>query len=90
MVFLINLVTGSRLVLAVPVAALVPWSAHHLWATTASLVLIVIIEASDVLDGTLARKINSTSHFGKVFDPYADSISRLIVYWSLEIGRAHV
>jgi len=74
--------------MAVPVAALVPWSVHESWATAASLVLIVAIEVSDMLDGALARKINSTSQFGKVFDPYADSISRLIVYWSLAVlGR---
>ncbi len=77
--------TGSRLLLALPVAVLVPWSLHETWATTASVFLILTIEASDILDGTLARSINSTSQFGKVFDPYADSISRLIVYWSLAV-----
>ena len=88
MLLLINLVTGSRLVMAVPVAALVPWSGHETWATVVSLLLIAAIEVSDMVDGALARKINSTSQFGKVFDPYADSISRLIVYWALAVlGR---
>jgi CDP-diacylglycerol--glycerol-3-phosphate 3-phosphatidyltransferase len=85
MLLLINIVTGSRLVMALPVAALVPWSAHEAWAMAASLVLILSIEVSDIVDGALARKINSTSQFGKVFDPYADSISRLIIYWSLAV-----
>jgi CDP-diacylglycerol--glycerol-3-phosphate 3-phosphatidyltransferase len=84
----VNSVTASRLFLALPVAVLTPWSKAQMWATVVSLVLIAAIEISDVVDGHLARVHNSVSPFGKMFDPYADSVSRLIVYWSLAIiGR---
>lgn len=85
---LINLVTASRVVLAVPVALLTVWAGNRMWAVAASVTLVVAIELSDLADGHLARRHNSVSHFGKVFDPYADSISRLVVYWSLAVvGR---
>jgi len=82
------MVTASRLALAVPVAVLTTWSRGHTWAIIASLALVGAIELSDLVDGHLARRHNSVSPFGKVFDPYADSISRLVVYWSLAVvGR---
>ena len=37
----------------------------------------ILIEASDLLDGHLARKLGQESEEGKVLDPLADSISRL-------------
>jgi CDP-diacylglycerol--glycerol-3-phosphate 3-phosphatidyltransferase len=87
-IVLINAVTASRLVVALGVAALTPWSGRETWAVAASLALVAVIEVSDLVDGYLARLHNSVSPFGKVFDPYADSISRLIVYWSLAVvGR---
>jgi CDP-diacylglycerol--glycerol-3-phosphate 3-phosphatidyltransferase len=84
----INLVTGSRLVLALPVAVLTIWSRDRDWAVIASTGLVLAIELSDLLDGYLARRHGAVSPWGKVFDPYADSVSRLIVYWSLAmVGR---
>lgn len=84
----INLVTASRLALAVPVAVLTIWSGDHRWAIIASTALVVAIELSDLIDGQLARRHGAVSSWGKVFDPYADSVSRLIVYWSLAmVGR---
>ena len=83
-----NAVTASRLVLALPVAVLTLWSRDQPWAMAASTALIVAIELSDLADGYLARRSNSVSPFGKLFDPFADSVSRLTVYWSLAIiGR---
>lgn len=39
-----------------------------------------IIEASDLLDGYLARRLKKSSEFGKVLDPFADSVSRLTYF----------
>ncbi|KPK65057.1 MAG: hypothetical protein AMK73_04150, partial [Planctomycetes bacterium SM23_32] len=87
-VLLVNLVTGSRLIFALPVAVLTFWSPGQTWAIVASTALIVAVELSDLFDGYLARRHDSVSPFGKMFDPYADSISRLTIYWSLAvIGR---
>ncbi len=38
------------------------------------------IEASDLLDGMMARKLSAGSDFGKVLDPFADSVSRITYF----------
>lgn len=43
------------------------------------LFLLAVAELSDAFDGYLARKYNQVSDFGKIFDPMADSITRLSV-----------
>lgn len=43
------------------------------------LLLLGVSELSDAFDGYIARKYNQVSDFGKIFDPMADSISRLSV-----------
>ncbi len=86
---LINLITGSRLLLALGVALLTPWLADRTWAIVAGTGLVALIEATDLIDGWLARRHDAVSQFGKVFDPYTDSLSRITVYWSLAVvGRA--
>jgi CDP-diacylglycerol--glycerol-3-phosphate 3-phosphatidyltransferase len=50
-----------------------------------SLLLLVIIELTDAFDGKIARRYGLTSEYGATLDPFADSISRLIVYWALAI-----
>jgi CDP-diacylglycerol--glycerol-3-phosphate 3-phosphatidyltransferase len=44
------------------------------------LVLIIISELTDFLDGYIARKYNCVSDAGKILDPFADSISRITVF----------
>lgn len=56
------------------------------WSMTALLfcfVMLILIEGTDLLDGFLARRLKSVTEWGAMMDPYADSIARLIVYWSL-------
>ncbi len=48
--------------------------------------MIAIIEGTDILDGFLARQLDSVTEFGAMLDPFADSVSRVTVFWSL----AHV
>ncbi|TFG81845.1 MAG: CDP-diacylglycerol--glycerol-3-phosphate 3-phosphatidyltransferase [Spirochaetales bacterium] len=48
-----------------------------------SLVLLfLIMEVTDALDGAVARRMNSVSDFGKLFDPFADSLARLTYFFS--------
>ncbi|MGB3975669.1 MAG: CDP-alcohol phosphatidyltransferase family protein [bacterium] len=46
------------------------------------LIILILIELSDGLDGFLARKYKVVSEAGAMFDPYSDSLSRLIVYFT--------
>jgi CDP-diacylglycerol--glycerol-3-phosphate 3-phosphatidyltransferase len=39
-----------------------------------------LIEASDLLDGHMARALKQESEIGKVLDPFADSISRITYF----------
>jgi len=89
--FVVNAVTGSRLLFAVGVAALTPWTGSRTWAILLATALVLLIEFTDLIDGTLARRYDAVSEFGKMFDPYSDSIARLTIYWSLAVlGRCWV
>ncbi|MFQ6037295.1 MAG: CDP-alcohol phosphatidyltransferase family protein [Candidatus Aminicenantales bacterium] len=48
-----------------------------------SLVSLLAIEFTDAFDGKIARRYGLVSESGAALDPYADSISRLVVYWAL-------
>ena len=43
-------------------------------------IVFFLIELSDLLDGYLARRLNQNSEWGKVLDPFADSLSRLTYF----------
>ncbi|MDG5815529.1 CDP-alcohol phosphatidyltransferase family protein [Chitinispirillales bacterium ANBcel5] len=47
--------------------------------------LAVLIELSDLLDGTIARSRGEVTDFGKVFDPVADSVSRQTIFISFMV-----
>jgi CDP-diacylglycerol--glycerol-3-phosphate 3-phosphatidyltransferase len=40
-----------------------------------------LIEASDLLDGHIARMRGQVSELGKVLDPFADSVSRITYFF---------
>lgn len=42
--------------------------------------LFLIMEISDGLDGYVARRTGTVSDFGKLFDPFADSLARLTYF----------
>ena len=43
--------------------------------------LFVFSEISDILDGHLSRKYNTVSDFGKLADPFADSVYHLTIFF---------
>jgi CDP-diacylglycerol--glycerol-3-phosphate 3-phosphatidyltransferase len=50
---------------------------------TIGLLLLILIEGTDALDGCAARYFKLQSEAGATLDPFADSLARLIVYWTL-------
>ncbi len=77
--------TLVRIPLAIVFLAMLPVAGQWRFPSTflAGGILLGCIELSDLFDGMLARKYGLVSESGKMLDPYADSISRLIVYWAL-------
>ncbi len=73
-----NSLTISRMVLA-PIFIVV-FSFQSLWAYISCFVLSIIIEMTDFFDGKIARRYKQMSDFGKLMDPFADSISRFTIF----------
>ena len=64
-------------------AALLLTAPDEPWRAWVSLVMLGVIELTDLLDGFLARRLKVTTEWGAMLDPYTDSFSRLVVFWSL-------
>jgi CDP-diacylglycerol---glycerol-3-phosphate 3-phosphatidyltransferase len=48
--------------------------------------LAMLVEVSDMVDGRMARARGEVTDFGKVFDPVADSLSRLTIFLSFMVA----
>lgn len=51
-----------------------------LWAALLFWGIFIVMEITDLLDGNIARKTGSVTDFGKFYDPFADSFSRLTYF----------
>ena len=78
----INLLTLSRIFLAVVIFLLLTSSDGYLMA----LVLFFIAGITDYFDGYLARKYNAVSQLGEILDPIADKILILFLLFGLAIN----
>jgi cardiolipin synthase (CMP-forming) len=80
-----NLVTGSRIVLAVPgfVFALTP--AGLPWLA----LVVAVAGLSDLVDGTIARRLDRPTKFGAALDPVADGVFYGAVAAGLAVGGAY-
>ncbi len=72
-----NILTMSRVVLGFGMYYLLAVHSPLLWVV---LVLAIISEVSDVLDGALARKMGMASGLGQALDPLCDSLYRLTIF----------
>jgi len=81
--FLIQSITLARIPLSILFMVFLSVSKDGSRSLVISLALLLLIEATDAFDGKIARRFNLVSEYGATLDPYADSISRLIVYVSL-------
>ena len=75
---LANALTTFRLLISPVFIAVFFWD--NPLSAPLSLLLVLMSEGSDVLDGYLARTRGQVTPFGKLFDPFADSISRFTVF----------
>ena len=50
------------------------WTIPVLW------IIFIISEITDYFDGLAARKLNQTSDFGKLFDPFADTLVQITCF----------
>lgn len=48
--------------------------------------LALLIEISDLIDGSIARGMKQVTDFGKIFDPIADSVSRQTIFISFMVS----
>lgn len=70
-----NLITSLRIFL-LPIA-LYFFLKNDIQSNIISLILVILMEISDLVDGIVARKLNKISNLGKIFDPFADHIYRI-------------
>ena len=82
----LQILTASRVFIAAILAWVFAVYGLNAWTIFAAAVLGGMAELTDLFDGMMARKYELTSDFGKFFDPYTDSIARLIMFFAL----AHV
>ena len=48
-----------------------------------AIIFLTISGITDILDGTIAKKFNFITNFGKLIDPLADKITQLSILWML-------
>jgi len=51
-----------------------------IWTVPALWFIFIVSEITDLLDGMAARKLNETSDFGKLFDPFADTLMQITCF----------
>ena len=50
------------------------------WTAPVLILIFIVSQFTDLFDGMAARKYNETSDFGKLFDPFADTIMQLTCF----------
>ena len=87
---LVQYVTVARIPLAMAVAVLLQFAEARKTLAFVVIGLLVVQELTDLFDGWLARRLGASSLFGSLFDPYCDSIARLITFFGLaSAGMCH-
>jgi CDP-diacylglycerol--glycerol-3-phosphate 3-phosphatidyltransferase len=77
-----NLITLFRLPLA-PIAVAILIGVPGPTGAAITLALSLVLEATDALDGWVARKYGIVSDFGKLFDPFSDAFARFTLFLGL-------
>ena len=80
---LLQSMTLVRIPIAVLFLVVLLYAKETMLTLGLNFLLLLIIEFSDLFDGKIARRFGLVSESGATLDPFADSVSRLIVYWAL-------
>jgi CDP-diacylglycerol--glycerol-3-phosphate 3-phosphatidyltransferase len=80
---LVQSITLARIPLGVAIAAILAAFEPGRRVALACAALLLAMELTDLLDGFLARRLGVVSEWGALLDPYADSVSRVVVFWAL-------
>jgi len=81
--FLIQSITIARIPLAFVFLVFMSLHRESFLSFVIAFILLLLIETTDAFDGKIARRFNLVSEYGATLDPYADSISRLLIYATL-------
>lgn len=79
---LINLLTLSRILIAVIIFAALAFKNYYTFA----LILFCVAGFTDYLDGFLARKYEASSQIGEILDPIADKILIIFLFFGLALN----
>ena len=82
MLFIINLLTVSRIFVSIVIYILIANSSQY-WL---ALILFIIAAITDYFDGYLARKFKLESQIGEILDPVADKILVIFALIALSIN----
>ena len=69
---LANRITLMRIFLSLMIFALI--FLRGFWSVIAAFILLTVASISDYFDGAIARRTQTTTHFGAIVDPLADKI----------------
>jgi len=73
-----NILSLSRVVLAPPLIFL--YLTKSFTAAVLALILLILLEITDALDGYFARRFNLVSDIGKIIDPFTDTVLHLTIF----------
>ena len=73
-----NILTLVRFILIVPIVLSIAYEKFVI-----ALVFLILSGITDVLDGTIARKFNLITDFGKLMDPLADKMTQIAILVTL-------
>ena len=74
-----NILSLFRLLLIPVIVWLYVFRQDYLWTTA----ILALSGITDIIDGIIARKCNMISDFGKAFDPVADKLTQIAMFFCL-------
>jgi CDP-diacylglycerol--glycerol-3-phosphate 3-phosphatidyltransferase len=79
-VFRVILAPVFFIVYTLPIQFPVQFAGSAVWVVPLLWVIFFVSEITDMLDGMAARRLNQSSDFGKLFDPFADTLMQITCF----------